>query len=100
MLDFNSLVKFYRRRPDLHFGHRFTWSLRLPESKITSNDGDHRTYLPEGDGSSRESNAHFVQGLENCPKRSGYVEMAQAPVFVAMSKSRFMIRVHSPCELS
>jgi len=25
MLDFNSLVKFYRRRPDLHFGHRFTW---------------------------------------------------------------------------
>jgi len=41
MLDFNSLVKFYAFswRPGFAFGHRFTWSLRLPESKITANDG-------------------------------------------------------------
>jgi hypothetical protein len=38
MLDFNSLVKFYAFswRPGFAFGHRFTWSLRLPESKITA----------------------------------------------------------------
>jgi len=55
MLDFNSLVKFYRRRPDLHFGHRFTWEFETTGIKDylkwwrSSNLFAEYTW-PEGDG--------------------------------------------------